>query len=218
MRKIIVTTFITLDGVMQAPGGSEEDRSNGFKWGGWLFPHGDELTQQTMGDTLKEDFDLLLGRFTYDIFAAYWPYMGNNPIAEKYNRIHKYVVSGKPMELSWNNSTLITGDIVAGLKQLKNQDGPNLLVNGSGKMVQTLLEHGLVDILHLWIYPVTIGKGKRLFREGTQPANWKLVDSKISSTGVIITSYEPAGEIKIGAFGPDNPSEAEKERRKRVGH
>lgn len=218
MRKIIVTNFISLDGVIQAPGGPEEDRSNGFKWGGWLFPHADELTMKTIGDSMKEDFDLLLGRFTYDIFAAYWPYIENNPIAEKYNRIHKYVVSGKPMELSWNNSTLITGDIAAGLKQLKNQDGPNLLVNGSGKMVQTLLEHGLVDIMHLWIFPITIGKGKRLFVEGTQPANWKLVDSKVSSTGVIITSYEPAGEIKLGVFGPDNPSEAEKERRKRVGY
>ncbi|MET7000476.1 dihydrofolate reductase family protein [Chitinophaga defluvii] len=218
MRKIIVTTFITLDGVIQGPGAFEEDRSNGFKWGGWIVPHGDELTQQTMADSMKEDFDLLLGRFTYDIFAAYWPYKENNPIAEKFNRIHKYVVSGKPVELTWENSTLITGDIVAGLKQLKTQDGPNLLVNGSGKMVQTLLEHGLVDILHLWVFPITIGKGKRLFADGTQPGNWKLLDSKVSSTGVIIASYAPAGEIKLGAFEPDNPSAAERERRKRVGH
>jgi dihydrofolate reductase len=214
MRKIIVTTFVSLDGVLQAPGGPEEDPTNGFKWGGWTATQWDTLMEQTMGGIMTPPFDLLLGRRTYEIFAAHWPYAKEDPIGALFDRIHKYVVSGKPMELTWKNSTGITGDIVAGLRQLKATDGPDLLVNGSGKLIQILLEQGLVDKLYTWTFPVTLGQGKRLFAEGTQPVQWKLLDATVSTTGVIIGSYEPAGEIRIGSFGLDHPSEAELKRRK----
>lgn len=217
MRKIIITSFITMDGVLQGPGGPEEDTTGGFKWGGWTAPYGDDTTMQEIGSIMNKPFDLLLGRFTYDIFSAYWPYVKDNPIAAKFNSIQKFVVSGNSaLELPWAGSNLITGDVVAGLKELKKQDGPDLLVHGSSRLVQTLLANGLADTLHIWIYPVTIGKGKRLFAEGTPVAEWKLVETKISSTGAILTTYEPAGDIKLGSFVGPEISEAEKERRKKI--
>ena len=216
MRKIIVAAFMSMDGVIQAPGGPEEDRSNGFKWGGWMSPYHDDVTGQAIGDLMSQPFDLLLGRRTYEIFAAYWPYEQNNPVGSLFNSIHKYAVSGKPMELGWEKSTLITGDVVAGLRELKQQEGPNLLVHGSSRLVQTLLANGLVDSLHVWIFPLTIGKGKRLFEEGTPPASWKLVEVKTATKGAIIASYEPAGDIQLGSFIEGDPSEAELARRKRV--
>jgi dihydrofolate reductase len=216
MRKIIITTFVTMDGVLQAPGGPEEDGANGFNWGGWSALLWDELMNQAMGSIMDRPFDLLLGRRTYEIFAAHWPYVKDDPIAEAFNNLHKYAVSSKPMKLNWINSTLITGDVAAGLQQLKKQEGPDLLVNGSGRLIQTLLSYGLVDAMHVWTFPVTIGKGKRLFSEGTQPATWKLFDTKISSTGVIIASYEPAGEIQLGSFALETPTSDEVARRKRV--
>lgn len=215
MRKIIITTYITLDGVIQAPGGPEEDRSNGFKWGGWLAPIWDEQMNQTIDTIMSRPFDLLLGRRTYEIFAVYWPYIQNNPIADKFNGIHKYVVSSRQIETTWKDSTLITGDVVSDLRQLKKQDGPDLLIYGSSKLIQTLLANDLVDELNVWTFPITIGKGKRLFAEGTKPGNWKLIDSKTSATGVFIATYEPAGEIKMGDLTHENPSEAELARRKR---
>lgn len=209
---------MTMDGVLQAPGGPEEDPTHGFKWGGWVAPYGDDIMNQTMGTILGQPFDLLLGRFTYDIFAAYWPFIKNHPIAEKFNSIEKFVVSSKPIELSWAKSTLITGDVVAGIKQLKKQDGPDLLVHGSSKLIQTLLANGLADQLHILTFPITLGKGKRLFGEGTQPAEWKLLDAKISTTGVIIASYEPSGEVKTGDLTQEaeEPSAAELARRERI--
>lgn len=214
MRKIIVTTFVSLDGVLQAPGGPDEDPSHGFKWGGWTAGQWDELMNQAMGGIIAQPFDLLLGRRTYEIFAAYWPYAKEDPMGALFDRIHKYAVSSKARELSWENSTGITGDIVAELRQLKATEGPDLLVYGSGKLIQTLLKEGLVDKLYTWVFPVTLGDGKRLFAEGTQPAQWKLVESTISTTGVIVAGYEPAGEVKTGLIGPDRPSEAELKRRK----
>jgi dihydrofolate reductase len=216
MRKIIVTTFVTLDGVMQAPGGPEEDTRNGFKWGGWTANYGDEVTTETIGGIMSASFDLLLGRRTYEIFAAYWPYITNNPIADKFNSIQKIVVSGQQRQLDWTNTTLISGDVAAGLRELKKEDGPDLVVFGSGGLVQTLLANGLVDRLYVWTYPVTIGEGRRLFDGGSRPGNWKLLETKVSTTGVIIARYEPAGELVTGTVGPDTPpSEAEVERRKR---
>lgn len=215
MRKIIVTTFLSMDGVLQSPGGPEEDTTNGFKWGGWIAPHSDEQTMQSLSALMQSPFDLLLGRRTYEIFAAYWPYIKDHPVADKFNAINKYVVSGHTPELSWQNSTLITGDVVKGLRELKKQDGPDLLVHGSSVLVQTLLANGLADQLYLWTYPVTIGKGKRLFADGTQPGNWKLVESQISTTGVVIARYVPDSDIRLATAGPDNPSEAELKRRKR---
>ena len=215
MRKVIIITFVSLDGVIQAPGGPEEDNTNVFKWGGWIANHWDNMMNETMGATMSQSFDLLLGRRTYEIFAAHWPYMKDDPIGDQLNRMHKYAVSSKPLTVDWAKTTLITGDVIAGLREIKKQKGPDLLVFGSGKLMQTLLANGLIDQLHLWTFPVTIGKGKRLFAEGTQPASWNLVDSKASTTGVVISFYEPAGELKPGSVADVQPSEAELERRKR---
>lgn len=216
MRKINIVTFISMDGVMQAPGGPDEDPSHGFKWGGWTFPYWDDKMNETMGTSMSAPFDLLLGRRTYEIFAAHWPYIKDDVVADKFNSIRKYVLSTKPVDLSWENSIQLKGDIAPALRKLKEEDGPDLLVNGSGKMVQTLLANNLADSLYLWTFPVTLGKGKRLFAEGTKPGSWKLVASTVSTTGVIMAKYEPEGEVKLGSFTLDEPSKAELERRKRL--
>ncbi len=199
MRKIITTTFVTLDGVMQAPGGQKEDTSGGFKYGGWqlAFPHDEELSSILMG-FFSIPFELLLGRVTYDIFAAFWPHAKTDlEVANPFNATKKYVVSHTPFEPLWNNSVCITGDIVTELKKLKEQDGPDVWVYGSGNLIQTLMENNLIDRMHLWIHPIMIGTGKKLFAAGTQAENLKLIDSKIGKTGLILTTYEPAGEFKI---------------------
>jgi len=202
MRKIITTTFMTLDGVMQAPGGREEDREDGFAYGGWQgnAARWDEMMNNIMNAWMGLPFELLLGKRTYDIFAPYWPTQKGFPIAEKFNSTRKYVVSHTHAELSWQNSKLITGDdVVAQIKKLKEEDGPDLWVYGSGNLIQTLLKHHLIDRMHLWIYPVTLGTGKRLFAEGTQAEGFKLVESKTSTSGVIFATYEPTGMLKIGS-------------------
>ncbi|MFZ2804473.1 MAG: dihydrofolate reductase family protein [Patescibacteria group bacterium] len=198
MRKIITTTFVTLDGVMQAPGGPTEDTSGGFAYGGWqiAFPS-DETMNSKLGGFFNIPFELLLGKTTYDIFAAHWPNAKTDlEVANPFNSTKKYVVSHESFEPSWNNSVCITGDVVEQLKKLKEQDGPDLWVWGSGNLIQTLLKNNLIDRMHLWIYPITIGTGKRLFADGTQAENWKLVDSYVSTTGVIFGTYEPAGTLK----------------------
>jgi dihydrofolate reductase len=204
MRKIITTTFVTLDGVMQAPGGPDEDKSGGFEYGGWQmsFPQ-DEMLGSIMGSFFSNPFELLLGKTTYDIFASYWPHATTDlEVAGPFNKTKKYVVSHKSFEPSWNNSFCVTGDlpaqagVVAQIKKLKEEDGPDLWVYGSGNLIQTLLKHNMIDRIYLWIYPITIGKGKKLFAEGTQPENFKLVDSKIGKTGVIFATYEPVGPLK----------------------
>jgi len=202
MRKIITTTFVTLDGVMQAPGGPEEDRADGFAYGGWSANNfWDEIMGKVMTDFMGLPFELLLGKRTYHIFAAYWPHAKEDiVVAKPFNSTRKYVVSHAPLDLSWQNSTLITGDVPAQIKRLKDQNGPDLWVHGSGNLIQTLLKHKLIDRMHLWIFPVTVGSGKRLFSEGTQPAGFKLIDSKASTTGVIIATYESAGALKTGSF------------------
>jgi dihydrofolate reductase len=214
MRRIIVTTFMTMDGVLQAPGGPEEDRTNGFKWGGWQWPHSDEVTNNALGKLMSTPFDLLLGRKTYEIFAAYWPYK-NDAVGEKFNRINKYVVATTPVDLSWKNSILINRDVVNELKKLKEQDAPDLLVHGSSRLVQTLFANQIVDVLHIWTIPITLGKGKKLFEEGTPTQEWKLTESVVSTKGVIIASYLPGGEVKTGSFVPEKVSEAELARRNR---
>ena len=214
MRKIIVSTFLSMDGVLQAPGGPEEDRSKQFKWGGWSFHYWDDLMNNAMGKIMSKPFDLLLGRRTYEIFAAHWPYQ-NDEIGEAFNRVNKYVVATTSVDLSWKNSILINTDVVNELKKLKKQDGPDLFVNGSGKLIQTLLSNHLVDELHTWTFPLTLGQGKKLFEEGTQAQQWKPTDSVVSTTGVIIASYVPGGDIKAGSFVPDKVSEAEMARREK---
>jgi dihydrofolate reductase len=206
MRKIITTTFVTLDGVMQAPGGKEEEAEGGFKYGGWqlAFPH-DEKLLPILGSFFNIPFELLLGRKTYDIFAGFWPTaQKDQEVAVPFNASKKYVVSHEKIATPWNNSELITGDpssgragVVEQIKKLKEMDAPDLWVWGSGNLIQTLLENNLVDRMHLWIHPITLGSGKKLFAEGTQPQNWKLVDSKVGPTGLILATYEPNGEVKI---------------------
>lgn len=203
MRKLVVLSFISLDGVMQAPGGPEEDTDGDFKYGGWTFPYFDEAAGAEMGRQMDMPFELLLGRKTYDIFASYWPKQPDDtPPAGPFNKTIKYVVSDSPIELSWKNSVLITGKDVAGqLKDLKKKDGPMLQVHGSGNLIQTLLKNDLVDELWLKIFPVTLGNGKKLFEEGTIPAAFEMTYSKIMPTGVIFANYKRAGDVKTGTIG-----------------
>lgn len=201
MRKIVVLSFISLDGVMQAPGGPEEDTSGGFKYGGWTVPYSDDFSGNLMGEQMSMPFDLLLGRKTYDIFAGYWPkHPEIKAVAGPFNSCIKYVVSHDKPKLSWKNSVLISGDVATKIKKLKQEDGPMLQVHGSGNMIQTLLKNDLVDELWLKIYPVTLGKGKRLFADGVMPAAFKLTDSKTTPKGVIFANYKRAGKVKTGSF------------------
>ncbi len=193
MRKIITTTFVTLDGVMQGQGGPEEDTSGGFTQGGWSANYDDEMTGQLIDHFMKIPFELLLGRKTYDIWAAYWPHTDAAPhIAKPFNATKKYVVSHASDELSWHNSSLVTGEVVSEIKKLKGMDAPDLWVWGSGNLIQTLFKHDLVDQMNILTCPVTVGGGKRLFSEGTQPATFQLTSSQVSSRGVIIAHYERA--------------------------
>jgi dihydrofolate reductase len=212
MRELIVNAFITLDGVMQAPGGPEEDTSGGFDQGGWSFGYWDEQMQQAMGETMSKPFDLVLGRKTYEIFAAHWPH-SDDPGAEPLNRATKHVASTTLKDLDWENSKLIEGDVADGVRTLKAQDGPELQVHGSINLNQTLLAHGLIDELRLWIFPVVLGKGKRLFDGGAVPAGLDLASSQVSSTGVIMAIYRTGAEIKRGSFALETPSEDELARR-----
>lgn len=191
--------MISLDGVMQAPGGPDEDTSGGFKYGGWTAPFADESFGQAINEELSVPFDLLLGRKTYDIFASYWP-KHTGPIADPFNSATKYVVSDGATDLPWKESVLINTDVVARLKALKEEDGPMLQVHGSGVFIQTLLENDLIDELRLRIIPVTIGSGKRLFAEGTMPASFELLESKVLPSGVIMATYKRAGELKTGTI------------------
>lgn len=213
MRKIIAATFVSLDGVMQAPGGPEEDPVGGFQFGGWTFHYFDEIAGAAMEELFSKPFDLLLGRRTYDIFAAYWPYQ-KDPIADAFNPATKYVATHRPDTLTWQNTQSLGPDIVATLRRLKQERGPDLLIQGSGDLIQTLLANGLIDEIRLMIFPLLLGKGKRLFGDSAMPAAFKLAKSQTSSTGVIMATYERGGEIKTGSFAQETPSDAELERRK----
>ncbi len=199
MRKIVVFTMLSLDGVMQAPGGPEEDPSEDFKYGGWTVPYADESFGPIFEKELSVPFDLLLGLKTYEIFAAYWPKQ-TGMVGDPFNKAKKYVVSGKGVDLTWKESILIDGDVVAKLKALKREDGPVFHVWGSSKLLQTLLKNDLVDELRLRVYPITLGAGKRLFAEGTIPAAFELIDSQALPSGVILANYKRAGEVKTGSF------------------
>ncbi|MBI5674811.1 MAG: dihydrofolate reductase [Nitrospirae bacterium] len=218
MRKLIVLTFVSLDGVMQAPGGPEEDPTGGFKHGGWVAGYFDDFLGKVMVGQMSKPFDLLLGRKTYEIFAAHWPYVKTNddPIAAGINKAKKYVASKTVTKLDWSNSELIRGDVAKEVKKLKEQDGPEIQVHGSGNLIQTLLKNDLVDELRLKIFPITLGRGKRLFAEGAIPVGFKLLKSEISPNGVIVATYARAGEVKTGSFALEVPTEAELARRKRL--
>jgi dihydrofolate reductase len=205
--------MLSLDGVMQAPGGPDEDPTGGFAYGGWGATYVDEEMMARVAESAP--YELLLGRGTYEIFAAHWPY-DEGPIADLLNSTRKHVASTTLKELDWNNSTPIAGDVAEYVAKLKSQDGPEIQVHGSPGLIQTLLEHDLIDEYRLWIYPVVLGGGKRFFGDGTIPFALQLVDSWVSKTGVTINAYVRAGEIEPGSFEFDEPTEAELERRRRL--
>ena len=218
MRKIIIGAFTSLDGVMQAPGGPQEDPIGGFKFGGWGAPHFDDKMGEVIGEMFAKPFDLLLGRKTYDIFAAHWPYAAkDDPIGPLFDRITKFVATRNPdFTPSWQNSQTLGSDAVAAVKRLKQEDGPDLLTQGSTEFLKTLLANGLVDEFNVSIFPVILGKGKRLFGDGSQPTGLKLVSSQASPSGIVITRYVPEGDVKTGSFEFDTPTDAEIERRRNL--
>jgi dihydrofolate reductase len=200
MRQLIVQSFVTLDGVMQAPGGPGEDDDGGFAHGGWSVNYWDDQMGEVMGEATSRPFAMVLGRRTYDIMAAHWPHASEEEGGRTFNDATKYVASRSRPSLEWSNSVLIEGDVADGLAALKQEDGPELQVHGSANLIQTLLRHNLVDQFRLWVFPVVVGPGKRLFGDGTNPAGLRLVDSKVSSTGVVMGTWEPAGELTTGTF------------------
>jgi dihydrofolate reductase len=216
MRKIIACAFVSLDGVMQAPGGPEEDPTGGFTQGGWSFTYWDDAMNGIMGESMSQPFDLLLGRKTYEIFAAHWPDAGENPITDVFNKATKYVASRTLDRLDWVNSRLIQGDVATEVERLKAGDGPDLQVHGSTVLLQTLIAAQLIDDYRLWIFPLVLGRGKRLFERGTAPQALSLVDTRSSSTGVLINTYRPTGAVRPGSFAHATPTEAELARRKKM--
>ena len=214
MRILAVNTFMSLDGVMQSPGGPDEDPTGGFVHGGWGVPYFDDEMMGRMAES--GPYELLLGRGTYEIFAAHWPY-AEGPIADHLNTTRKHVASTTLERVEWSNSTLISGDVAEYVATLKRQDGPEIQVHGSPGLMQTLLEHDVIDEFRIWIFPILLGSGKRCFGDGTIPAGLKLVDSTVSTTGVTCNTYERAGEVSSGSFEFDEPTDAELERRRRLG-
>jgi dihydrofolate reductase len=198
MRKLIVLTFITLDGVMQSPGGAEEDMTDGFRYGGWTVPYFDDFLGEIMTKQMSNPFDLLLGRKTFEIFASYWP--SHQEEGAGINLATKYVASNTLTSHEWRKSVFLSGGIADEIQKLKGQSGPDLQVHGSGNLIQTLLKHDLVDEFWLKIFPITLGSGKHLFEGGTIPAGLRLLESAVSPSGVIVASYARAGAVKTGSF------------------
>src|SRR5688500_13850147 len=213
MRNLAVNTFMSLDGVMQAPGGPEEDPTGGFTHGGWAVNYFDDEMMARMSESAP--YELLLGRGTYEIFAAHWPY-DEGPIADHLNATRKHVVSTTMDKAEWNNSVVVSGDVAEYVARLKEEDGPEIQVHGSPGLIQTLLENDLIDEFRLWIFPVMLGSGKRFFGDGTVPRALRLVDSQVSDRGVTINVYVPGGDIDTGSFEFDEPTGAELERRRRL--
>lgn len=216
MRTITISNFITLDGVVQAPGGPDEDRSGGFAHGGWSVGYWDDVLGEQLGAQMAGDNDLLLGRGTYEIFAAHWPHVTDDPYADKLNAAAKYVASRTLTELTWANAQLLGDDVPAAVAALKATDGPDLEVAGSPGLAQTLLAHDLVDVITLVTYPVVVGAGKRLFGEGTRPSAFELTGSTTTPSGVTVATYRRAGDIATGSFALDEPTEDEVARRERI--
>jgi dihydrofolate reductase len=214
MRTLRTATFVSMDGVMQAPGGAEEDPRGGFEFGGWIVTFWDEKLGGLMDRAMGEDYDLLLGRRTYEIFAAYWPHM-DDEIGRKFNAVNKYVAAGPDTPLDWAHSHRLEGDLAEAVRALKATEGRDLLIQGSSEVIHTLLANDLIDQLTILTFPVILGRGKRLFDEGSRPHAWTLESSDTSTTGVIVGTYRRAGEVPTGSFADDNPSAAELERRER---
>ena len=218
MRKIIVGAFTSLDGVMQAPSGPEEDPIGGFTFGGWAAPLFDEKMGAFIGELFSKPFDLLLGRKTYDIFAAHWPYVEkDDPIGPLFDRINKYVATRNPVfKTTWQNSHVLGPDTIAAVRELKQEDGPDLLTQGSTEFLKALFEHDLVDEVHVSTFPVILGKGKRLFGDGSFPRALTLIDSRVSDTGIVMNRYARAGDVGTGSFEFETPTDAELERRRNL--
>jgi dihydrofolate reductase len=216
MRKIIAITQLTVDGVMQAPGGPEEDTTNGFTHGGWAMPLVDDALSQAIDETIAGEFDMLLGRRTYEIFAAYWPNQGDSPIAKAFNKATKYVVTRSLDHLDWETSLPIGGDVVDEVRHLKTSDGPALHIWGSSELLQTLIVAELVDEYRLWVFPLVLGEGKRLFENGVPPRGLTLVETRSTPKGVLINTYRSAGPLPRRSLHSENPSEAELARRRKL--
>jgi dihydrofolate reductase len=218
MRKLIASTFVSLDGVLQAPGGPDEDPA-GFPHGGWVFPFFDEDTDISGAGFDGKGRELVLGRKTYEIFEAYWPYQSkDDPTAQTLNAARKHVATRTLKSLEWNNSTVLGGDVVAAVKALKGTAGPDLQIIGSGNLIQTLQAASLIDEYNVWTFPVVLGRGKRLFEEGARPGALRLVESKVSKKGVVMSRYVPDGEVQAGSFVQNEPSERELARRAKWAH
>jgi dihydrofolate reductase len=217
MRKLIASTFTSLDGVMQAPGGPEEDPAGDFSLGGWSFNYWDEVMGLAASGFDGKDRELVLGRKTYEIFEAHWPYQPDeDPTARTLNAAKKHVASRTLKTLQWNNSTLLQGDVVAAVNALKAQPGCDLQIIGSGNLIQTLQAASLIDEYNVWTFPVVLGRGKRLFEAAARPFALRLAGSKVSTTGVVMSTYVPAGDIPLGSFVPAEPSAKELARRARM--
>jgi dihydrofolate reductase len=228
MRELIVAAFVSIDGVMQSPGGPDEDPTGGFAQGGWAVNYWDDAMNAEILAMFGQPFELLLGRKTYEIFAAHWPHSDerderggtasgvDDPIAARLNAAKKYVASRTLAKVAWNNSTLLKGNAADAVAALKAQDGPPLLTQGSTDLIQSLFAHDLVDELRIWTFPVIVGDGKRLFGAGTVPGGLALAASQTSSTGVVMSTYRPAGAIDLGSFEFDTPTDEELARRARM--
>jgi dihydrofolate reductase len=217
MRKLIASTFVSLDGIMQAPGGPEEDPTGGFALGGWMFGFADEGMDLSAAGFDGKDRELVLGRRTYQIFEAYWPYQpADHPIAITLNAARKHVASRTLTTLHWNNSTLLHGDVVSAITALKAQPGPDLQMIGSGNLIQTLQAATLVDEYNVWTFPVVLGRGKRLFGATAKPSTLRLVRSQVSTSGVVMSTYVPAGDVQPGSFATTEPSDRELVRRRKM--
>jgi dihydrofolate reductase len=216
MRELVVQAFITLDGVMQAPGGPEEDPTGGFEYGGWSVTAWDETMMEAMGEAESQPSDYVLGRKTYEIFAAHWPHV-DDPMGQKLTSSTKYVASNTLRGAEWANTVILSGDAAEKVRELKAAEGPPLRVLGSSNLIQSLAAADLVDEYGLWIFPVVVGKGKRIFGDDVAPAGFELVDSKTSTTGVLMTRYRKKGPVEIGSFALEEPTYAEVARRESLG-
>lgn len=217
MRRLIASTFVSLDGIMQAPGGPDEDRTGGFALGGWMFNYSDDTMDLSAAGFDGKDRELVLGRKTYEIFEAYWPYQSNdNPIAKTFNATKKHVASRTLTKLDWNNSTLLQGDVISALRALKSQSGPDLQIIGSGNLIQTLEAASVIDEFNVWTFPVILGRGKRLFSDNAKPLALKLVRSQVSRTGAVMATYAAIGEVHPDSFPLAEPSVKELARRKKI--
>ena len=218
MRKVITGAFVSIDGVMQAPGGPQEDPTGGFAFGGWVVPYADEVFGQAVKELFSQPFDLLLGRKTYEIFAAHWPYAESGPddfIAQRFNKVTKYVATRSKVDLTWKGSVALH-DAAADVARMRRENGPALVTQGSSDLIQTLLGNDLIDEIRTFTFPIVLGKGKKLFGAGAKPAAFKLTNSKVSPNGIMIGGYERAGAVATGDYAMDPPTPAEVARRARM--